>query len=75
MNVNMWNHAATQKIWRCFARVACMSCNGRRLSRLWNDWPGGLRGQEAIIAAVRDALKLKRDLEAEGGCCDRGTYL
>src|SRR5205814_1867165 len=27
--------------------------------------PGRLAGQEAIIAAVRDALKLKRDLEGE----------
>jgi len=27
MNVNMWNHAATQENLEMLARVACMSCN------------------------------------------------
>jgi len=66
MNVNMWNHAATQE------NLEMLRARGVRVVQPDEGYlacgmtaPGRLAGQEAIIAAVRDALKLKRDLEGE----------
>jgi phosphopantothenoylcysteine decarboxylase/phosphopantothenate--cysteine ligase len=66
MNVNMWNHAATQE------NLEILRARGVHIVQPDEGYlacgmtgPGRLAGQEAIIAAVRDALKLKRDLEGE----------
>jgi phosphopantothenoylcysteine decarboxylase / phosphopantothenate---cysteine ligase len=66
MNVNMWNHSATQE------NIALLSARGVRIVRPDEGYlacgmtgPGRLAGQEEILAAVRDALKLQRDLEGE----------
>jgi len=66
MNVNMWNHAATQE------NLEMLRARGVHIVQPDEGYlacgmtgPGRLAGQEAIIAAVRDALNLKRDLEGE----------
>jgi len=66
MNVNMWNHAATQE------NLDMLRARGVHIVQPDEGYlacgmtgPGRLAGQEAIIAAVRDALNLKRDLEGE----------
>jgi len=66
MNVNMWNHSATQE------NMEMLRERGVHIVQPDEGYlacgmtgPGRLAGQEAIIAAVRDALKLKRDLEGE----------
>jgi phosphopantothenoylcysteine decarboxylase / phosphopantothenate---cysteine ligase len=66
MNVNMWNHAATQE------NLEMLRARGMHIVQPDEGYlacgmtgPGRLAGQEAIIAAVRDALNLKRDLEGE----------
>src|SRR5437899_3803355 len=66
MNVNMWNHAATQE------NLEMLSARGVHIVQPDEGYlacgttgPGRLAGQEAIVAAVRAALKLKRDLEGE----------
>jgi phosphopantothenoylcysteine decarboxylase / phosphopantothenate---cysteine ligase len=66
MNVNMWNHPATQE------NMALLSARGVRIVSPDEGYlacgmtgPGRLAGQEEILAAVRDALKLQRDLEGE----------
>jgi len=66
MNVNMWNHAATQE------NVEMLHARGLRIVSPDEGYlacgmtgPGRLAGQEEIIAAVREALHARRDLEGE----------
>jgi phosphopantothenoylcysteine decarboxylase/phosphopantothenate--cysteine ligase len=66
MNVNMWNHQATQE------NLEMLGARGVHIVQPDEGYlacgmtgPGRLAGQEAIVNAVRDALKLKRDLEGE----------
>ncbi len=66
MNVNMWNHAATQE------NVAMLRARGVTIVDPDEGYlacgmtgAGRLAGQEAIVAAVREALKAQRDLEGE----------
>jgi phosphopantothenoylcysteine decarboxylase / phosphopantothenate---cysteine ligase len=66
MNVNMWNHRATQE------NLEMLRARGVHIVQPDEGYlacgmtgPGRLAGQEAIVAAVREALKLKRDLEGE----------
>lgn len=66
MNVNMWNHPATQE------NLEILRGRGTHIVQPDEGYlacgmtgPGRLAGQEAIVAAVRDVLKLKRDLEGE----------
>ena len=66
MNVNMWNHAATQENLEMLrARGVHVVQPDEGYLACGMTGPGRLAGQEAIIAAVRDALRLKRDLEGE----------
>src|SRR2546430_7313094 len=66
MNVNMWNHPATQENLEMLrARGVHVVQPDEGYLACGMTGPGRLAGQEAIIAAVRDALKLKRDLEGE----------
>jgi phosphopantothenoylcysteine decarboxylase/phosphopantothenate--cysteine ligase len=66
MNVNMWNHPATQE------NLEMLRARGVHIVQPDEGYlacgmtgPGRLAGQEAIVATVRDVLKLKRDLEGE----------
>jgi len=66
MNVNMWNHAATQE------NIATLRSRGARIVDPDEGYlacgmtgAGRLAGQEAIIAAVYEALKMQRDLQGE----------
>jgi phosphopantothenoylcysteine decarboxylase/phosphopantothenate--cysteine ligase len=66
MNVNMWNHAATQ------ANIGVLRGRGVHVVQPDEGYlacgmtgAGRLAGQEAIVAAVREALHAKRDLESE----------
>ena len=66
MNVNMWNHAATQE------NLATLRARGNFIVNPDEGYlacgmtgAGRLAGQEEIISAVRQALKLQRDLEGE----------
>lgn len=66
MNVNMWNHAATQ------ANIEVLRGRGVHVVQPDEGYlacgmtgAGRLAGQEAIVAAVREALHAKRDLESE----------
>src|SRR5207253_8694127 len=66
MNVNMWNHAATQE------NVETLRARGVKIVDPAEGYlacgmigAGRLAGQEAIVAAVREALKTQRDLETE----------
>jgi phosphopantothenoylcysteine decarboxylase/phosphopantothenate--cysteine ligase len=66
MNVNMWNHAATQE------NVEMLHSRGVKIVSPDEGYlacgmtgAGRLAGQEEIIAAVRDALHARRDLEGE----------
>src|SRR5215475_8894614 len=66
MNVNMWNHPATQE------NLAALRKRGVRIVEPGEGYlacgmtgPGRLAGQEAIVAAAKEALKLKHDLEGE----------
>jgi phosphopantothenoylcysteine decarboxylase/phosphopantothenate--cysteine ligase len=66
MNVNMWNHVATQEnIEMLRARGAIVVDPGEGYLACGMIGPGRLAGQEAIVAAVREALKAQRDLEGE----------
>jgi phosphopantothenoylcysteine decarboxylase/phosphopantothenate--cysteine ligase len=66
MNVNMWNHPATQENMEMLrARGVHIVQPDEGYLACGMTGPGRLAGQEAIVAAVRDALKLKRDLEGE----------
>jgi phosphopantothenoylcysteine decarboxylase/phosphopantothenate--cysteine ligase len=66
MNVNMWNHAATQE------NVEMLRARGVKVVEPAEGYlacgmtgPGRLAGQEDILAAVREVLKAQRDLECE----------
>lgn len=66
MNVNMWNHAATQE------NVKMLQARGVKIVDPDEGYlacgmtgAGRLAGQEAIVAAVREALKAQRDLEGD----------
>ncbi len=66
MNVNMWNHPATQE------NLEMLRARGVHIVQPDEGYlacgmtgPGRLAGQEAIVAAVREALKIRRDLEGE----------
>jgi phosphopantothenoylcysteine decarboxylase/phosphopantothenate--cysteine ligase len=66
MNVNMWNHAATQENVKLLrARGVNVVDPGEGYLACGMTGAGRLAGQEAIVAAVREALKAQRDLEGE----------
>jgi phosphopantothenoylcysteine decarboxylase / phosphopantothenate---cysteine ligase len=66
MNVNMWNHAATQ------ANLDVLRSRGVHVVNPDEGYlacgmtgAGRLAGQEQIVTAVREALRFKRDLEGQ----------
>src|SRR5215475_14991833 len=66
MNVNMWQHPATQE------NIATLRARGARIVNPDEGYlacgmtgAGRLAGQDAIIAAVHEALKIQRDLQGE----------
>ena len=66
MNVNMWNHAATQE------NVEMLRARGAKIVEPDEGYlacgmtgPGRLAGLEEILAAVREVTKSQRDLEGE----------
>jgi phosphopantothenoylcysteine decarboxylase / phosphopantothenate---cysteine ligase len=66
MNVNMWNHVATQE------NVEKLRARGVRIVEPDEGYlacgmtgAGRLAGQEAIVVAVREALRVQRDLEGQ----------
>src|SRR6202045_2584065 len=66
MNVNMWNHAATQE------NVELLRARGVKIVDPDEGYlccgmtgEGRLAGQDAIVAAVREALHIVRDLEGQ----------
>jgi phosphopantothenoylcysteine decarboxylase/phosphopantothenate--cysteine ligase len=66
MNVNMWNHAATQenvKMLRARGVIVVDPAEGYLACGMTG--AGRLAGQEEIVAAVREALQAQRDLEGE----------
>jgi phosphopantothenoylcysteine decarboxylase / phosphopantothenate---cysteine ligase len=66
MNVNMWNHAATQEnVALLRARGYCVVDPGEGYLACGMTGAGRLAGQQEILAAVRAALKLHRDLDGE----------
>jgi phosphopantothenoylcysteine decarboxylase/phosphopantothenate--cysteine ligase len=66
MNVNMWNHAATQQnVETLRARGAKVVSPDEGYLACGMTGPGRLAGQEAIVAAVREALHAQRDLDGE----------
>jgi len=66
MNVNMWNHAATQEnIEMLRARGVTIVEPAEGYLACGMTGPGRLAGQDDIIAAVREVFQLKRDLERE----------
>src|SRR5262245_47002087 len=66
MNVNMWNHAATQEnVEMLRARGVHIVDPDEGYLACGMTGAGRLAGQEAILAAVREALKAQRDLEGE----------
>jgi phosphopantothenoylcysteine decarboxylase/phosphopantothenate--cysteine ligase len=66
MNVNMWNHAATQQNVEILrARGAKVVSPDEGYLACGMTGPGRLAGQEEIIGAVREALHAQRDLEGE----------
>jgi phosphopantothenoylcysteine decarboxylase / phosphopantothenate---cysteine ligase len=66
MNVNMWNHAATQEnIEMLRARGVHVVDPDEGYLACGMTGSGRLAGQEAIVAAVREVLRLKRDLEGQ----------
>jgi phosphopantothenoylcysteine decarboxylase / phosphopantothenate---cysteine ligase len=66
MNVNMWNHAATQE------NIELLRARGVKIVEPAEGYlacgmtgPGRLAGQEDILAAVHEVSKAQRDLEGE----------
>ena len=66
MNVNMWNHPATQE------NLGMLRARGVHIVQPDEGYlacgmtgPGRLAGQEAIVAAVQEALKVQRDFVGE----------
>jgi phosphopantothenoylcysteine decarboxylase/phosphopantothenate--cysteine ligase len=66
MNVNMWNHAVTQENVKMLrARGVNVVDPAEGYLACGMTGAGRLAGQEAIVAAVREALKAQRDLDGE----------
>jgi phosphopantothenoylcysteine decarboxylase/phosphopantothenate--cysteine ligase len=66
MNVNMWNHQATQENVKTLrARGVHVVDPGEGYLACGMTGAGRLAGQEDIIAVVREVLKAQRDLEGE----------
>jgi phosphopantothenoylcysteine decarboxylase/phosphopantothenate--cysteine ligase len=66
MNVNMWNHEATQENVKMLrARSVKIVDPDEGYLACGMTGAGRLAGQEAILAAVREALHAQRDLEGE----------
>jgi len=66
MNVNMWNHAATQQNIRLLRdRGVTVVTPDEGYLACGMTGPGRLAGQEEIVAAVKAALHAQRDLEGE----------
>jgi phosphopantothenoylcysteine decarboxylase/phosphopantothenate--cysteine ligase len=66
MNVNMWNHAATQEnVETLRARGVIIVDPDEGYLACGMTGAGRLAGQEQILAAVRDTLRLQRDLEGQ----------
>src|ERR1700740_1768175 len=66
MNVNMWNHAATQEnVERLRARGVKIVNPDEGYLACGMTGAGRLAGQEAIVAAVREVLQIRRDLEGQ----------
>jgi phosphopantothenoylcysteine decarboxylase/phosphopantothenate--cysteine ligase len=66
MNVNMWNHAAThENIEMLRARGVHIVDPDEGYLACGMTGSGRLAGQEQIVAAVREVLRLKRDLEGQ----------
>jgi phosphopantothenoylcysteine decarboxylase/phosphopantothenate--cysteine ligase len=66
MNVNIWNHAATQEnVERLRARGVRIVDPAEGYLACGMIGAGRLAGQEDIVAAVREALKTQRDLDGE----------
>jgi phosphopantothenoylcysteine decarboxylase/phosphopantothenate--cysteine ligase len=66
MNVNMWEHAATQEnVARLRARGVRVVDPGEGYLACGMTGAGRLAGHEAILAAVREMLNPRRDLEGE----------
>ncbi|HJZ64471.1 MAG TPA: bifunctional phosphopantothenoylcysteine decarboxylase/phosphopantothenate--cysteine ligase CoaBC, partial [Candidatus Acidoferrum sp.] len=66
MNVNMWNHPAMQENLEMLrARGVHVVQPDEGYLACGMTGPGRLAGQEAIVAAAKEALKLKHDLEGE----------
>jgi phosphopantothenoylcysteine decarboxylase/phosphopantothenate--cysteine ligase len=66
MNVNMWNHSATQeniKLLRDRGNTIVTPDEGYLACGMVG--PGRLAGQEEIVAAVKSALHIQRDLEGQ----------
>ena len=66
MNVNMWNHAATQE------NIEMLRARGVKIVEPAEGYlacgmtgPGRLAGQDDILAAVHEVFKTQRDLEGE----------
>jgi len=66
MNVNMWNHPATQEnLDRLRGRGVHVVNPDEGYLACGMTGAGRLAGQEAIVSAVREALQLRRDLEGQ----------
>jgi len=66
MNVNMWNHAATQEnVEKLRARGVKIVDPAEGYLACGMIGAGRLAGQEDIVAAVREVLKTQRDLDGE----------
>src|SRR5271168_113519 len=66
MNVNMWNHAATQEnVEMLRARGVIIVDPDEGYLACGMTGAGRLAGQEQVVAAVRDTLRLQRDLEGQ----------
>lgn len=66
MNVNMWNHPATQENMEMLrARGVHIVQPDEGYLACGMTGPGRLAGQESIVAAVHEALKLQRDFSGE----------
>lgn len=66
MNVNMWNHVATQENLQCLRSRGVHVVNpDEGYLACGMTGAGRLAGQDAIIAAVREVLRVRRDLEGQ----------
>ena len=66
MNVNMWNHPATQENLELLRRRGVHVVNpDEGYLACGMTGAGRLAGQEAIVAAVREVLRIRRDLEGQ----------